>query len=162
MSRTYMHFWGSIFWKKDTFSACTPIQVPFLVKTLFLKAQSTRLHAIVTLNKGLELTQCNPISWSISFKEWKYNENLKTLWSVFMDEIQLSQGYRTNTRDSFSFNNKFPGASSWYSFEWPWKDKKGIQSWSYPVVLNTRPLDCESSTVTTKLLLQLETNIWKK
>ena len=36
------------------------------------------------------------------------------------------------------------------------------QPWNHPVVLSTRPLDCEYSALTSKPLLQLKTNMWKE
>ena len=44
--------------------------------------------------------------------------------------------------------------STWYSFHQPWKDERLSQPWSHPVVLKPKPLDWESSTLTTKPLLQ--------
>ena len=41
-------------------------------------------------------------------------------------------------------------ARSFYS---PWKDEYLSQPWSHPVVLNTRPLNWESSVLTTRSLL---------
>ena len=45
-----------------------------------------------------------------------------------------------------------------YSFDWPWKDERLSQPWSHPVVLNTGPLDWESSTITTRPCLKY---FWK-
>ena len=64
--------------------------------------------------------------------------------------------------DSLLFTFKSPGVGFWSSFDQLWKDKKLSQSWSHPVVLNTRPLDWEPSTLTTKPKLQVETNIYVK
>ena len=59
-----MHFWGYIFWKKNILFAYTPKQIPSLTifsQSIFLKkTQSTRLHALVTPNKGLELVHVIP------------------------------------------------------------------------------------------------------
>ena len=38
--------------------------------------------------------------------------------------------------------------NSWYSFHQPQKIKRLSQSWTHPVVLTTRPLDWESSSLT--------------
>ena len=46
-----------------------------------------------------------------------------------------------------------PG-NSWYSFYRPRKDERLSRPWSHPVVLNTGPLDWESSALTTRPLLQ--------
>ena len=40
--------------------------------------------------------------------------------------------------------------NSWYSFYEPRKDDRLSRPWSHPVVLNTGPLDWESSTLTTR------------
>ena len=40
-------------------------------------------------------------------------EKLKTLWPLFMDGVQLSQGYRATTRMHFTFYHPAPGRS-WY------------------------------------------------
>ena len=61
--------------------------------------------------------------------------------SFFMDEVQLPQGYRATTRNP------------WYSFDQPRMDESLSRPWSHPVVLNTGPLDCESSVLTTRPLL---------
>ena len=44
--------------------------------------------------------------------------------------------------------------NSWYSFYRPWKDERLSQPLSHPVVLNTGPLDWESSILITRPLLQ--------
>ena len=65
--------------------------------------------------------------------------------------------------DGLPFTTMLAEVTSWYSFEWPWKNKKLSQSWTHLVVLNPRRhLDCESNVVITKPLLQLETNMRKK
>ena len=43
--------------------------------------------------------------------------------------------------------------NSWYSFYRPRKDERLSLPWSHPVVLNTGPLDLESSALTTRPLL---------
>ena len=40
-------------------------------------------------------------------------EKLKTLWPLFMDGVQLSQGYRATTRRHFTFYRPAP-SRSWY------------------------------------------------
>ena len=46
---------------------------------------------------------------------------------------------------SLFFTTKFPEIPGIYSFYWPWKDKRLSRRWSHPVVLNTGPLNWESS-----------------
>ena len=56
----------------------------------------------------------------------------------------------------FTFYHLVP-RSSWYSTDRPQKDEKLSWPWNHPVVLNSGPLDWESSTLTTRplqLLLQ--------
>ena len=52
-------------------------------------------------------------------------------------------------RGSLLFTTKFP-EFSWYSFYRPREDERLSQPWSHPVVLNTGPLDWESSALTAR------------
>ena len=70
----------------------------------------------------------------------------KTLWSLFMDWVQLSPA---TSRRQFTFYNSVP-RNPWYSFYRPRKDERLRRPWSHPVVLNTGPLHWESSTLTTR------------
>ena len=56
------------------------------------------------------------------------------------------------SRRQFTFYHSVP-RNSWYSFYRPRKDERLSQPWSHPVILNTAPLDWESSALTTRLLL---------
>ena len=69
-----------------------------------------------------------------------------------MGGVELPQGYRSTLSRQFTFYRQVP-RKSWYSFDRPWKDERVSQPWSHPVVLNTEPLDWESSTLTTRPLL---------
>ena len=51
----------------------------------------------------------------------------------------------------FTFYHSFP-RNSWYSFHRPQKVERLSRPWSHPVVLNTGPLDWESSALTTRPL----------
>ena len=73
----------------------------------------------------------------------------KTLWPLFMDGAQLSQGYRATTRRQFTFYHLVPRGSC-YSFNWPQKDERLSWPWSHPLVSNTGPLDWESSALTVR------------
>ena len=64
----------------------------------------------------------------------------KTLLPLFMDGLQLSQGYRTTRNRLFTFYHSGP-KGSWYSLIRPWKDEKLSWPWSHPLVLNMGPLD---------------------
>ena len=56
---------------------------------------------------------------------------------------------RATWRRQFTFYHKVP-RNPWYSFHRPRKDERLSRTWSYPVVLNTEPLDWESSTLATR------------
>ena len=68
---------------------------------------------------------------------------LKTLWPLFMDGVQLSQGYRVTSRRHFTFCHSIPKIL---------KDKRLRQPWSHPV-LNLGRLDWEFSALTSRPLL---------
>ena len=60
------------------------------------------------------------------------------------------------SRRQFTFYHSVP-SNSWYSFYQPHKDERLSWPWSQPVVLNTEPLDWESSALTTaKVCLMLD------
>ena len=71
--------------------------------------------------------------------------------ALFMDGVQLPQGYRATTRRQFIFHHEVP-RNSWYSFDRPRKDEKLCRTWSHLVSLNMGPLFWESSTLTTRPL----------
>ena len=56
------------------------------------------------------------------------------------------------SRRQFTFYHSV-SRNSWYSFYRPWKDERLSRPWSHPVVLNTGPLDWESSAITTRPLM---------
>ena len=58
---------------------------------------------------------------------------------------------RATSWRQFTFYHLVP-RNSWNSFYQPWKDEKLSRPWSHPVVLNTGPLDWESSAICTFLL----------
>ena len=86
-----------------------------------------------------------------SKKEIILYEKLKTLWPLFMDGVQLSQGYRATKRRQFTFYHSVP-RNSWYSFNQPQKDERISLPWSHPVVSNMELLDWESSAHTTMII----------
>ena len=71
----------------------------------------------------------------------------KTLWPLFVDVVQLSQGYRATTRRQFTFCHSVP-RNSRYSTDGPRKEERLSWPWSHPVVLSPGPLDWESSALT--------------
>ena len=77
----------------------------------------------------------------------------KTLWPLF-----LWMGFNclvatATSRGQLTFYHSVPRIS-WYSFYRHWKDERLSRPWRHPVVLNTVPLDWESSVLTTRPLLQ--------
>ena len=73
----------------------------------------------------------------------------KTLWPLFMDGVQVPQGYRATSRRQFTFYHSVPKIL-WYSFNRPWEDGRLHYLCSHSVVLNLGSLDRESGTLTTK------------
>ena len=63
------------------------------------------------------------------------------------------------SRRQFTFYHSVP-RNSWYSFYRPRKDERLSRPWSHPVVLNTGPLDWESSALTTWPLLHKRILNW--
>ena len=59
---------------------------------------------------------------------------------------------RATEKRQFTFYHEVP-RNHWYPFYRHRKDERLSQPLSHPVVLNTRPLDWESSALTTRLLL---------
>ena len=56
----------------------------------------------------------------------------KTLWPLFVDGVQLPQGY---TELLWGYSLLFT-RNSWYSLDQYWKDERLRRPWSHPVVLN--------------------------
>ena len=52
--------------------------------------------------------------------------------------------------------------SSWYSFDRPRKDERLSRPWIHPVILNTGPLDWESSALTTRRQIDNEEGRYQK
>ena len=50
-------------------------------------------------------------------------EKLKTVWPLFINAVQLSQGYRCTTRRQVTFYHSLP-RSYWYSFDQHQKDER--------------------------------------
>ena len=70
-----------------------------------------------------------------------------TLRPFFMDGAQYLKA-RATSRRQFTFYYEVP-RNYWFSLYRPRKDERLSRPWSHPVVLNTGPLDWESSTLTT-------------
>ena len=64
----------------------------------------------------------------------------KTLRLLFMDGVQLSQGYRATARRQFTFYNSAT-RTSWYLFNRLRKNERLSWPWSHPAVLNLGSLD---------------------
>ena len=56
----------------------------------------------------------------------------KTLWPLFVDGVQLPQGY---IELLWGYSLLFT-RNSWYSLDQSWKDERLRRPWSHPVVLN--------------------------
>ena len=69
-----------------------------------------------------------------------------------MGGVQLPQDYKATIRRQFTFYHSAP-RRSWYQLNRPWKGERLSLPWSQPVVLNSGPVDWESSTLTTRRLL---------
>ena len=82
------------------------------------------------------------------------SKTLKTLWPLFIDGVQLCQGYRATSMRQFTFYHQVP-RKSWYSFDRPQKDERVSRPWSHPVVLNMGPLNWKYSTLTTRLYFDI-------
>ena len=78
----------------------------------------------------------------------------KTLWPLFMDGGQLSQGYRATKRRQLTCHQSVT-KSTWYPFRQPRKDERLSRSWRHSVDLNPVPQDWESVVLTTRPLFQL-------
>ena len=65
-----------------------------------------------------------------------------------MDGVHLPQGY-SHFGEAVYILALVP-SNSWYSLCRPRKDERLSRPWSHPVVLNTEPLDWESSALTTR------------
>ena len=78
----------------------------------------------------------------------------KTLWPLFMNGVQLSQGYiyKVTAKRQFTFYHSIH-KSSWNSFNRPRKDGRLRWIRSHPAVLNSRPQNWEYSVLTTRPLL---------
>ena len=88
---------------------------------------------------------------------WNFKKKKKTLWPLFMDGVQLPQGY-SHFEDTIYFL-PFSSQKSWYSFYRPRKDERLSRPCRHPVVLNTGLLDWESSVLTTRPLLDDNTSL---
>ena len=75
--------------------------------------------------------------------------DFRILWPLFMDGVQLPHG-QSNFEEAVYFLPPLSPRNSWYSLQRPRKDERLSQPWSHPVVLNTGPLDWESSALTTR------------
>ena len=66
-----------------------------------------------------------------------------------MDGVQLSQGYRANTKRQLRFTTKSAGCLGTRLINL----RRMSQTWIYPVGLNLEPLDWKFSALTAKSLL---------
>ena len=73
----------------------------------------------------------------------------KKIWPLFMDGVQLPQGYRATTTKQFTFYH-LVHRNFWYSFDRPRKEEKAESTLEPPSSFEHRTLDWESSTLTTR------------
>ena len=90
------------------------------------------------------------------FFKKKLLKRKKILWTLFMDEVQLCQGFRGTTRftlrgTSLLFTTKSIRVPATHSIDLG----RLCQTWSHPVVLNTGSFDWEPSDLTIRPLLQI-------
>ena len=88
--------------------------------------------------------------WLVSIYEKFYLKKLQKLYGPFLWVRFNCLKARATSRRQFTFNHYVPG-NSWYSFYRPRKDIRLSRPWSHPVVLNTGPLDWESSALHTEI-----------
>ena len=74
--------------------------------------------------------------------------------SVNMPKTTINLVNLASSRGQLTFYHKVP-RNPRYSFYWPRKDEWLSRPWSHRVVLNTGPLNCESSALTTRPLHHL-------
>ena len=75
----------------------------------------------------------------------------ETLWTLFLWTRFNCLKVGATSRRQFAFYHYVP-RNSRYSFYRPQKDERLSWPWSHPVILSTRPLDWESSPLTTRSL----------
>ena len=67
---------------------------------------------------------------------------------------------KATSRRQFTFYHSVP-RNFWYLFHRPRKDERLSRPWSHPMVLNTGPLDWESSALTTRPLIRQDVKLLK-
>ena len=83
-----------------------------------------------------------------------YSTLIHLIWLLKMMLLLWKPKLTKLRRRQFTFHHQVP-RNFLYSFYRPWKDERLSQHWSHPVVLNTEPLDWESSNLTTTPLLHI-------
>ena len=68
-----------------------------------------------------------------SFSQLSYIYIYETFWHLFMDGVQLPQGYTATIRRFLPQVSK----NSWYLLDQSWKDESMRWPWIHPVVLNS-------------------------
>ena len=79
---------------------------------------------------------------------------MTSLWMGF----HYLKATRATTRRQFTFYH-YISRNSWYIFDWPQRDERLSRSQRHPVILNTGPLNWESSTLTTMPLLHIQVEL---
>ena len=73
-------------------------------------------------------------------------------------EFHYLKATRATTRRQFTFYH-YVSRNSWYIFDWPQRDERLSRFQRHPVILNTGPLNWESSTLTTMPLLHIQVEL---
>ena len=118
---------------------------------------------LITLIRKIK--KSNQIDISIMFCELRFGKFLiikknkcdiflkkNISWPLFMDTIQLPQGWRATTRRQVTFNHKSrEGSSNWV--DQLQKDEKLSWHWSHSEVLRPEQMNWKSSILTTRPLI---------
>ena len=124
-----------------------------IMESLILERLSATKSSRFSLKPDLMVISLSLIL--LNFKKLKKNKQI--LWPFLWMGFNYLKD-RATSRRQFTFYHNVP-RNSWYSFYRPRKDERFSRPWSYSVVLNTGPMDSESSILTIRPLLQLIVNI---
>ena len=128
-----------MFYKKSSFQNF--ISFSKMPKITFLSQTS---HYYMENKKKSNLLSFNT-EYKNSYHIWKKCFMAFFLWMGF----NCLKATATLRRQFTFYHSVF--RNSWYSFYWPWKDERLSQLWSHQAVLNTGPMERESSALTTRL-----------
>ena len=116
------------------------------------------IYPLLSLNTWITLAMCHWLQ-TLSSCNTKTISPKKKLYGPFLWMGFNCLKATATSRRQFTFYHSVP-RNSWYSFYQPRKDGRLSWPWSHPVVLNTGPLDWESSALTTWPLLHQHWNFF--